>query len=627
MSGQAYTFMSALFGDDELADAWLYLWTLPDKRTHWFRSIDEAAQFAEACKGKNVYVGLGLSPEDYGPDKRCLNEKVVGISGVRADIDIASGVAHSKGNLPPDLAAARSILAKADLKPTLVVHSGYGLQAYWLFKEPWTLDNDVERQEAATLLKAWNDTIRHHAQELGGWDVDATHDLARVFRVPGSFNLKDPDNPRPVTILEHFDSVRYSDADDFLPYIHGNMGDYLVTLERDKSLLPITLRRDPVLNYQRMKVMEEEYPKWGKTWARKRRDLKDQSLSGYDMALASMAVSAEWTDQDIADLLVAFRLQHGTEKDIKKAFRMDYVSGTIKHVRMSMERDQREQEMGRLIDKTHLEVQQMQNAPPEKAAEMPQDAAQMSTAGAAPEKPGKSPTTPKAGKKPDKASAPEPAGEPEEGDKRGGRLQVVSKALGITIIDLHHYEGDQVYFVLVLSVRGKRVEVPVGNSEAILTLPKLRRHVADHALVVIPQKIAGWSKLASILLSCAETRTTGETATTAGLIKEQVLSYLHQAKITKDWQGTAVKKVPFTREGKVYVYLAGLARFLAQNGERPGKKELGQQMRRAGLEPSTMAGFELDNGEKTTRSVFVVPDWMELCEMLVTEKQECSYED
>lgn len=54
------------------------------------------------------------------------------------------------------------------------------------------------------------------------------------------------------------------------------------------------------------------------SWERKRQDLADQSLSTYDLSLASIAVQAAWSDQEVTDLLIAFRRANG---DIGKALR------------------------------------------------------------------------------------------------------------------------------------------------------------------------------------------------------------------------------------------------------------------------------------------------------------------
>jgi hypothetical protein len=42
-------------------DLYVLLWTLQDKRSHWFRDVGKAGDFAANVNGHDVYVGVGLS--------------------------------------------------------------------------------------------------------------------------------------------------------------------------------------------------------------------------------------------------------------------------------------------------------------------------------------------------------------------------------------------------------------------------------------------------------------------------------------------------------------------------------------------------------------------------------------
>lgn len=68
------------------------------------------------------------------------------------------------------------------------------------------------------------------------------------------------------------------------------------------------------------------------SWEHNRKDLKDQSLSSYDMSLATLAAYAEWTDQEIADLLIAHRRESGNPE---KALRSDYLQRTLERARQA----------------------------------------------------------------------------------------------------------------------------------------------------------------------------------------------------------------------------------------------------------------------------------------------------
>jgi putative DNA primase/helicase len=206
-------FLRTLF-DGKPDDTYVLVWALAGKRSDWFRSLPEAAAFAV---GKaNLYVGLGLSPHDYGPALRCEAERVMGIPGLWVDLDV-EGPGHKPAaheRLLPSKDAARDLLYSLPLAPSLVVDSGHGLQAYWLFKELWLFDDDTERQQAAGLVDAWQATIRVKAN---GYKVDSIGDLARVLRIPGTVNHKPGCDPLPVLITDENDT-RYNPSE-FEPFL------------------------------------------------------------------------------------------------------------------------------------------------------------------------------------------------------------------------------------------------------------------------------------------------------------------------------------------------------------------------------------------------------------------------
>lgn len=80
------------------------------------------------------------------------------------------------------------------------------------------------------------------------------------------------------------------------------------------------LRLDPAASppAEKLSALLANDRKFRLSWERKRQDLSDQSLSTYDLSLASIAVQAAWSDQEITDLLIAFRRSHG---DVGKALR------------------------------------------------------------------------------------------------------------------------------------------------------------------------------------------------------------------------------------------------------------------------------------------------------------------
>jgi hypothetical protein len=68
------------------------------------------------------------------------------------------------------------------------------------------------------------------------------------------------------------------------------------------------------------------------SWHHKRKDLGDDSLSAYDMSLATLAVYAEWTEQEIVNLLIAHRRVSGNPA---KGLRSDYLTRTLQRARQA----------------------------------------------------------------------------------------------------------------------------------------------------------------------------------------------------------------------------------------------------------------------------------------------------
>lgn len=182
-------FLTTVFGPEPPGQ--MLIWSLQSKRSYWSRDPAKAAHEAQRrALTEDVYVGVGMAHPGamWKTNQRCRSEDIYALPGLVADVDIMDPV-HKKQNLPPNEDSARDLLDSMPLAPTIIVHSGHGLQAWWLFDEPWIFKNDTERQQAQQLMKNVNDALKALAAEQG-WDVDAVWDLARVMRVPETWNHK-----------------------------------------------------------------------------------------------------------------------------------------------------------------------------------------------------------------------------------------------------------------------------------------------------------------------------------------------------------------------------------------------------------------------------------------------------
>lgn len=151
---------------------------------------------------ENVYIGAGLRREGLGTHQQGVKGDVIAVTALPLDIDLWHPGAHKSKNLPKTPQEAAAILACAP-DPSILVNSGHGWQAWWMLKAPILMATMAQRNAFEYALKAFQQRFRTRAQELGGWDVDETHTIQRVWRLPGFNNVKIPDSPVPVEVLEY----------------------------------------------------------------------------------------------------------------------------------------------------------------------------------------------------------------------------------------------------------------------------------------------------------------------------------------------------------------------------------------------------------------------------------------
>lgn len=324
-------FVEALWGDGPEVGH-LLVWTARDKRSFWYASSDGVTArerlVADAQKWGEVdtYIGCGAGKKDYGSTRRARADQIAAIPGLWADLDLA-GPGHKKKNLPETEEQALGILASCGLEPSIIVHSGGGIQAWWLFTEPLDCGDAAGIERAKNLTLGWHNVISQHAR-VKGYVVDATHDLARVMRLPGTANCKIPDQPRPVCIRRIDPRKRYS-PDHFEALFVGSP-------EKERSAVKsvavdnVSVKSDAEVGSERFQALLDLDPKIRATWERKRKDFTDQSASSYCFSLALFCVGAGWADQEIADLLVQWRRKHSEDLKID---RPDWYRLTIRNAK------------------------------------------------------------------------------------------------------------------------------------------------------------------------------------------------------------------------------------------------------------------------------------------------------
>lgn len=166
--------------------------------TKWYATteIARAARSIEhASSSYDIYVSVATHVEPQTGKSRGSTKTVQSISGFWADLDIGTD-GHKAASLPnpKDETEALSILVGLP-EPSAVLHSGGGLQAWWLFDQPWVF---TDASDAASASDAWQRLLVERA-EAKGLHVDSLGDLPRILRVPGTSNHKLA-LPRPVEL-------------------------------------------------------------------------------------------------------------------------------------------------------------------------------------------------------------------------------------------------------------------------------------------------------------------------------------------------------------------------------------------------------------------------------------------
>lgn len=180
----------------------------------WEDGEDDQKFLDEIVGARDAYTSPGLRCPGLEPHRQGARRDVVAVSGFVLDIDLATdvGEAHKAKNLPPE-EAVRDIL-EIGTDPTIVVRTGYGLHAWWLFDELLLTPSAQMQKRADLAFEEFQLRYIERVQELG-YHCDKTATIQRVFRLPGTKNYKRESAPRDVEVI-YGEGPRYA-IDDLVP--------------------------------------------------------------------------------------------------------------------------------------------------------------------------------------------------------------------------------------------------------------------------------------------------------------------------------------------------------------------------------------------------------------------------
>lgn len=154
----------------------------------------EATAFAiQRAFSHSTYIAWATHDQDKalnakGYPTRSIKSALV-VPGFALDIDLAGGN-HAAKNLPRTREDAAKLLDQAGAPmPSMILNSGGGLYALWLFREPFVIRTEADRARVGASMKAFEDAARVPFLKAG-LTLDPVNDLARILRVPGLNNAK-----------------------------------------------------------------------------------------------------------------------------------------------------------------------------------------------------------------------------------------------------------------------------------------------------------------------------------------------------------------------------------------------------------------------------------------------------
>jgi putative DNA primase/helicase len=258
-----------------------HYWFKESKRTQWWttQTIPLPPETQE-----NTYFGVHPSKVSKDPSQRTTIEDIQAINCLYADIDT-----KDYGNKQ----AAADHVKQLSPKPTIIIDSGGGYHCYWFLEEPFILDSLLKQEIARSLQERW-------VTFVGG--DKAVHDLARILRVPGTFNYK-YDPPRHVKILHSNLNRLYNPntLEKYLPATDEHRGADDDQKAIPKAVRPNTLSLQEIVNLAQAAKGGEKFTALWRGW-----EEGYSSASEADLALCCLL--AFWTGGDFKKIDKLFRL-------------------------------------------------------------------------------------------------------------------------------------------------------------------------------------------------------------------------------------------------------------------------------------------------------------------------------
>lgn len=553
---------------EEDTPGFIHIFTLPNKKSQYFSNMKEAGEYAEAQEEQeSIYFSIGISPRTFPSKQRPKENQLIGFSCLTVDIDIKCE-GHDKAGLPETIEEATELLDAAypdAFKPSIVTETGGGIQAFWIFKEPWIFEDDDDAEEGKSMFRRWVRWLQQTASGKG-LTVDSTISLSQLMRVAGTMNNK----RQPFMVKVVRDTGERFNPDE-LDGLISFVGDELKPTVDAVTVTP-NFKLDPNAQPPADKLADliEYDPNFKVTWHKqadvaRQKEGRDTSLSAYDMTLINIAKSWHWTDQEIVNLIIAFRRKHQQKpEDFKKATRASYHLKNLQKAAVQLH------DGGNLAEDSLKFYQECV-------------ADQVGTNG--------------------KQKSKKEQQKKQEDMVKKAKLHI-KKNLGVNVEKIHKYMSTPPEYEIVLA-DGQRVMV--GKSSSLLNQEKMRHIIFDNCnLHLVSKKSRAWQQITTYFHYLMEEVDTAPETRDMDAMESWIIEHVEAMPLQDDPNDAIMTKDPFKRAGNTYVFLDRLQSYLKTNkGEILSNKEIGVLMRRCGCN-STPVNFKMADGRRSTRSVYDV---------------------
>lgn len=161
---------------------------------------DSVRQFNE--EKWDVYFGGAVRSSEFlhhpGSSRGRASDCVTS-TALSFDIDVFCVGAHTSEKLPRTDEDVAKVM-DAGPEASILVSSGHGYHAHWLYSEHLLLPDKSARNQYSRFRKKAH-SLYVKALKSNGWTADAVHNIDRIWRIPGFWNWKLFDEPAPVTVV------------------------------------------------------------------------------------------------------------------------------------------------------------------------------------------------------------------------------------------------------------------------------------------------------------------------------------------------------------------------------------------------------------------------------------------